>query len=100
MNLNTTFDGKRNTFIRSNGLNIEPSLGVEIGFKKLLFVRTGFGNVQWIRQFDRSETLSIMPSIGVGVAFKKFKIDYAISNVGNNSLALYSNVFSLSFGLN
>ncbi len=100
MNLNTTFDGKRNSFIRSKGLNIDPSLGLEIGFKKLLFVRTGFGNVQWVRQFDRSENLSIMPSLGVGVVFKKFKIDYAISNVGNNTLALYSNVFSLSFGLN
>ncbi|MEN8839270.1 MAG: PorV/PorQ family protein [Flavobacteriales bacterium] len=100
MNLNATFDGKRNTIIRSNGLNVEPSLGLELGFKKLLFVRTGFGNVQWIRQFDKSESLSIMPSIGVGVAFKKFQIDYAISNIGNGSLALYSNVFSLSFGLN
>ena len=100
MNLNTTFDGKRNTIIRSNGLNVEPSLGLELGFKKLLFVRTGFGNVQWIRQFNKSESLSIMPSIGVGVAFKKFQIDYAISNIGNGSLALYSNVFSLSFGLN
>jgi len=100
MNLNTTFDGKRNSIFRTNGLNVEPSLGAELGFKKLLFVRAGFGNVQWVRQFDGSETLSLMPNLGVGVAFKKFDIDYAISNVGNGSLSLYSHVFSLNFGFN
>ncbi len=99
-NLNTTFDGKRNTIIRSNGLNIEPSLGIEIGYKQIVFLRTGINNIQWIRQFDGNESLSIMPVVGVGVAFKKFKIDYALSNFGNQSLALFSNVFSLSFGLN
>lgn len=100
MNLNTTFDGKRNSIIRTKGFNVEPSLGAELGFKKILFVRAGFGNVQWIRQFDGSENLSIMPNLGVGVAFNKFNIDYAISNVGNGSLALYSHVFSLNFGIN
>lgn len=97
-NLDVTLDGKRNSFIRSDVASISPSLGVELGYKKIVFLRTGINNVQWIQQFNGSENLSVMPNVGVGVAFKKFNIDYALSNIGNQSLALYSNVFSLSFG--
>lgn len=100
VNFNTTFDGKRNTIIRSNSFSSEPSLGLELGFKKIVFLRTGINNVQWIRQFDGSETLSIMPALGFGVKFKKFNIDYALSNFGNEALAQLSHVFSLSFGIN
>ena len=55
--------------------------------------------MQLIRQYDGTESLSISPNVGVGIKFKKFNIDYALSNVGNQSLALFSNVFSLSFGI-
>ena len=99
-NLNTTFDGKRNSLIRSNAFSTDPTLGFELGYKNIVFLRTGINNMQWIRQFDGTESLSVMPNIGLGIAFKKFQIDYALSNIGNQSLALFSNVFSLSFGLN
>ena len=97
MNLDVTLDGKRNTFIRSNAASVSPSLGVELGYKKIVFLRTGINNVQWIQQFNGTENLSLMPNVGVGVKFKKFAIDYALSNIGNQSLALYSNVFSLRY---
>ena len=100
VNLNTTFDGKRNSLIRSNAFSTDPTLGFELGYKNIVFLRTGINNIQWIRQFDGSESISMMPNIGLGIAFKKFQIDYALSNIGNQSLALFSNVFSLSFGLN
>lgn len=98
--LEVTLDGQRNSLIRANSFSIAPMVGFELGYKKIVFLRGGFNNAQWIRQFNQTETLSIMPNIGVGVAFKKFNIDYALSNIGNSSLALYSNVFSLSFKFN
>ena len=52
------------------------------------------------KQLDQTNKLTVQPTIGVGVAFKGIAIDYAFTDVGNLSGALYSNVFSLSFDLN
>ena len=93
-------DGKRNALIRSNAFSIAPRLGIDLGYKNVVYLRAGINNVQLIRQYDGTESLSISPNVGVGIKFKKFNIDYALSNVGNQSLALFSNVFSLSFGIN
>lgn len=95
--LDFTFDGKRNTLIRSSALSAEPKVGIELGYKGVVFVRTGIGNVQWIRQFDDSENLSIQPNIGLGLKIKNFFIDYALTDIGDNSIALYSNVFSVRY---
>ena len=100
LNLDVTLDGKRNALIRSNAFSIAPRLGIDLGYKKIVYLRAGINNVQLIRQYDGTESLSISPNVGVGIKFKKFNIDYALSNVGNQSLALFSNVFSLSFGIN
>ena len=94
-----TLDGKRNTLIRSSAVSVDPHVGLEFGYKKLIFIRAGLGNAQWVKQLDYSEDLSLQPNIGIGVKLKRFSIDYALSNVGNTSVALYSNVFSLRYSL-
>jgi len=97
VDLDFTLDGKRNTLIRSNSLNLDPHFGLEFGYKKLIYFRTGLGNAQWVKQLDNSDDLSLEPNIGIGVKLNSFSIDYALSNVGNASVGLYSNVFSVKY---
>jgi hypothetical protein len=35
------------------------------------------------------------PNFGVGIKYKIFSLDYAITDIGDRSVALYSNIFSL-----
>ncbi len=97
LDLDFTFDGKRNTFIRSRAFSVAPRLGMEVGYKKAVYFRTGISNVQWIKQVDNNETLSIQPNLGLGIKVKQFAVDYALTDVGNQSIALFSNVFSVRY---
>ncbi|MFT7611366.1 MAG: hypothetical protein ACI9J3_000309 [Parvicellaceae bacterium] len=95
--LDITFDGKRNTLIKSNFASIDPHLGIEFGYNGLVFLRTGIGNMQYILDVTNNETLTFQPNIGIGVKIKRIAIDYALTDLGNASAALYSNIFSLKF---
>lgn len=97
-NLDFTFDGKRNTFLRTGFTSMTPKIGLEIGYKKAVYFRTGVNNFQWVKQVDDSEKLNIQPNIGVGIQFKGIAVDYALTNLGNSSVSLYSNIFSLRYG--
>ncbi|MCS7003898.1 MAG: hypothetical protein NZM38_01075 [Cytophagales bacterium] len=90
-----TFDGKRNTLVRSQLASIEPKTGIELDYKKIVFLRGGIGNFQRIKNFDNSLFWSYQPNFGVGFQFKNFTIDYALTNVGSIGQGLYSHIFSL-----
>lgn len=96
--LHTTFDGKRNTLIRSGLASIDPAAGFEADYKKIIFLRAGVGNFQQIQNFDGT-SWNLQPNFGVGVKINRFSVDYALTDLGNVSEALYSNVFSLKVGL-
>ncbi|OFX81540.1 MAG: hypothetical protein A2X12_06190 [Bacteroidetes bacterium GWE2_29_8] len=101
LDMEMTFDGKRNTFIKSKAINIDPKIGLELNYKKLVFIRAGVSNIQKITDVDNKENLHVQPNIGIGINFKnKFILDYAISNVGDNTYNFYSNMFSLVFNIN
>lgn len=96
------FDGQRNSLISSKTVTIEPQFGFEFGFKDLLFLRAGIGNFQQEEIFDPSQsgqTTTFQPNVGAGVKLKYFSIDYAFSDVGDNSGAPYSHLISLRFDL-
>ncbi len=97
--LDLTFDGKRNTVIKSNFASIDPHLGVEFGYNGLVFLRTGIGNMQYVLDVTNKESLTFQPNIGIGVKIKRIAIDYALTDLGNASAALYSNIFSLKFDI-
>ncbi len=97
MDFDFTFDGRRNVLIRTSPISIDPHLGVEVGWKEYVALRAGFGNFQFEKQFDGSEKLSFQPNIGIGIGFKGVRIDYAFTDIGNQSVALYSHIFSLKF---
>ncbi|PLX09379.1 MAG: hypothetical protein C0596_02220 [Marinilabiliales bacterium] len=95
--LNTTTDGKRNTLIKTNLISIDPSLGLEFGYNDLVFARAGINNFQQIPEFDGTNDFSWQPNIGVGIKYFGFRLDYALTDIGNQSIALYSHIFSLSY---
>ena len=61
----------------------------------MIYLRTGVGNFQNELQIDNSEDLTFQPSFGVGFKYKGIQVDYAFTDIGDQSVALYSNVFSL-----
>lgn len=96
------FDGQRNSLISSKTMTVDPHLGLEFGYKKILFLRTGVGNLQQEETFDPTQSgqsTTFQPNIGAGVKLKYFNIDYAFTDVGNNSVAPYSHLISLRFDL-
>lgn len=99
LNFDLNTDGRRNVLIRTSPVSIDPHLGIEFGYLKYVAVRMGVGNVQWIKNTDLTESLSFQPNIGLGIGFKNVNIDYAFTDVGDVSIALYSHVFSLKIGL-
>lgn len=100
LDLDFTFDGKRNTLVSSNFTSIDPHLGLQLHYKNMLFLRTGVGNIQHETNSDGQRVMTIQPNIGVGIKFKKIALDYALTNVGGGSAAIYSNIFSLRIGIN
>lgn len=94
-----TTDGKRNVLVKSDPVSVDPHLGLEFNYNKLVFIRAGVGNIQEIPNIDGVKELSFQPNIGIGLRFKNFEIDYALANVGNQSIGLYSNIFSLRYSI-
>lgn len=92
-----TFDGKRNTAVRTGVFSIDPAFGIELDYKKVVFLRGGVNNMQRLQDFDLSYYTTVQPSFGIGVRIYKFFVDYALTDLGNVSDTPYSNVFSLRF---
>ncbi|MFN5370491.1 MAG: PorV/PorQ family protein [Bacteroidia bacterium] len=100
LDLITTFDGMRNTVIRNSGWSMNPAVGIEAGFKNLIFLRGGIGNFQSLQKADLTgREMTYQPNIGLGLRLGPVNIDYAFSDIGDRSTALYSHVFSLQFNL-
>lgn len=93
-----TTDGRRNTLVKSGVVSIDPMMGLEIGYKNIVAIRTGVNNFQYLKNFDDSEYLTFQPNIGLGVTLKGVTLDYAFTNLGNQSDALFSHIVSLKFG--
>lgn len=98
MNLNMRF-AETNDIISSSFASIDPAIGLEFGYNKLVFVRAGVGNFQNVMQLDGNEKLGFQPNIGLGIHYKGVTIDYALTDIGDQSTALYSNIFSLKVDL-
>ncbi|GAA0880039.1 PorV/PorQ family protein [Algoriphagus jejuensis] len=100
LDLETTFDGARNTLVSTSTFSIDPKFGLELGFRKIAFVRGGVSNFQYIKDFQGAETLNFTPSAGLGVILsERFQIDYALSDLGDVSESPYSHIFSVKVSL-
>ncbi|WP_458294224.1 putative type IX sorting system protein PorV2 [Flavobacterium poyangense] len=97
-NLNMRFE-QTNDIISSKIVSIDPAAGFEFGYTDLVFLRAGAGNFQNVTQLDNTEKLSFQPNIGLGFKYKGIQVDYALTDLGNQSTALYSNIFSIKVDL-
>ncbi len=95
-----TTDGRRNTLLKSDVFSLDPHMGIQVGFKNYVSIRGGISNLQYVTNFDDSKTLNVQPNIGIGLNFKNFYLDYAFTDIGDASVALYSHVISLRIKLN
>jgi len=100
LDFDLTTDGRRNTLLKSNVFSLDPHLGVQVGFKNFVAIRGGVSNIQYVTDFDDSKSLNFQPNIGIGLNFKNFYLDYAFTDIGDASVALYSHVISLRVKLN
>lgn len=94
VDLNFRF-AETNDIISTSFASITPSLGLEFAYIDMVYVRGGVGNFQNIKQLDGSDSVGFQPNIGVGFRYKGIQVDYALTDIGDQSAALYSNVFSL-----
>jgi hypothetical protein len=93
-NLNMQFT-QTNDIVSNDFISIDPALGFEFGYTDLVFFRAGVGNFQNIQQIDNSKKVGFQPNIGLGFKYKGIQIDYALTDLGNQSASLYSNIFSV-----
>ncbi|MEJ7739954.1 MAG: PorV/PorQ family protein [Chitinophagaceae bacterium] len=102
-NLDLTFDGRRNTVLSFNPVSIDPKLGLEFAFKDAFFVRAGINNFQ--KALDdadlnnKKKVWIYQPGIGAGFKISNIQIDYAFTNLANQSNPLYTHIFSLKLDL-
>jgi hypothetical protein len=100
LDFDCTFDGKRNTLIKSKPLCIDPHFGMEFGYKTIVALRAGIGNFQQIPYFDGKNKFTCQINFGIGIGIKDIVfIDYAYTNLGNISIALDSHIFSLKIAI-
>ena len=100
LDLVSTFDGKRNVLIKSNLASFDPQMGFELGYDNMVYLRGGLSHIQKVKNYDGSSYTTFRPNGGLGVRIHKVMIEYALTNIGNQSSAPYSHVFSLKVSLN
>ena len=98
-NVDLTFDGKRNTLISADPVSADPKLGLELNVNNVFFLRAGINNFQ--KALADGDTLNqkkvwiYQPSAGAGFKIQNVTIDYAFTNLANQSNPLFTHVFSL-----
>ena len=102
-NADLTFDGQRNTLVSSKAVSLDPRAGLEANFNNVFFLRGGINNFQ--RALADKDTLNqqrvwiYQPSVGAGFRLQNVRIDYAFTNLANQSNPLYTHIFSLQLDL-
>jgi hypothetical protein len=103
LNADFIFDGQQNTVVSSKSISIDPRIGLEASYQNSLFFRAGISNFQ--QALADSDTLNqkkvwiYQPSVGAGFKLKNVVIDYAFTNLANQSNPLYTHIISLRVDL-
>jgi hypothetical protein len=97
MDADMTFDGKRNVMISGKAISVDPHFGLEVGYGGFVFLRGGIQNIQTVKNLDGTKSTIVQPNLGLGITLGRLSIDYALTNIGQETL--YSNVFSLKLDI-
>lgn len=97
VDVNISTDGTESGVFSSDKLGIDPSLGIEVAYNDLVFLRGGMGNIQRaVNAANTSETsVEFQPNMGLGIKLGRLHVDYALTNIGGVSGVLASNIFSV-----
>ena len=102
-NFDVTFDGQRNTLISADPVSADPKLGLELNVNNVFFLRAGINNFQ--KALADGDTVNqkkvwiYQPSAGAGFKIQNVTIDYAFSNLANQTNPLFTHVFSLRLNM-
>ena len=89
-------DGRRHSLLSGGTFSLGPHFGLEVGYREIVFLRAGIGNFQHETGFGDEEYSTCQVNFGLGVRIKKrVSVDYALTDLGDMSLAVYSHLFSL-----
>lgn len=101
LNTDFTFDGRRDNILSTKYFTFNPHFGMEFAYKKIVALRAGIGNFQKETDFDNKTKVTCQINLGVGINIKDIvAIDYAFTDIGDVSIALYSHIFSVRIGIN
>ena len=80
-------------------MSVDPRVGIEVGYRNLVFLRGGAGNYQQIENFDRNKQWKGQYSLGAGVAISGLRVDLALSRLAvDQSANVNSLIVSLGYG--
>jgi hypothetical protein len=102
-NIDVTFDGQRNTVISADPVSADPKLGLELNISNSFFLRAGINNFQQALAdgdtVNQKKVWIYQPSAGAGFKIQNVAIDYAFTNLANQSNPLFTHVFSLKLNM-
>lgn len=98
VDLNMHFQ-ESNDIFSMKGFSLSPAAGVEISYDDMIYLRGGVNNFQKEMQFNEKYKNTFQPNVGVGFKYRGINIDYALTDIGDQSVALYSNIFSVKVDL-
>lgn len=102
-NIDLTFDGQRNTLLSADPVSADPKLGLELNVNNVFFLRGGINNFQ--KALADGDTVNqkkvwiYQPSAGAGFRIQNVAVDYAFTNLANQSNPLFTHVFSLRLNM-
>lgn len=100
LDIDITTDGQRNVLISGKPFSVDPHIGIESSYKKMIFLRLGLGNIQKEKNdIGNRYYTTIQPNAGIGFKWKNISLDYALTDIGDQSAGLYSHVFSLTLDI-
>lgn len=108
VDVDMTTDGKRNVLLYSSPFSFDPHAGIELSYRKIVYLRGGFNNIQREKNFkvdaDSADLYDdvwvFQPNFGIGLNVKKINIDYALTRMATQSDGLFSHIFSVNFVIN
>ncbi len=98
-NVRFSSDGTKSGVFSGANLGIDPTLGLEVDYNKVVAFRLGFGNFQNIVNETAQSGFEFQPNVGIGINLGNVKVDYALTNIGSVSGVLVSHIFSLRLDL-
>lgn len=99
LDLDVFFDGERNAIVSGDFGSVDPHFGFDIGYENTVFLRGGVGNFQYTQDILGTKLMTFQPNIGIGLRIRNFYLDYSLSDVSDQSIAINSNIFSLRINI-